>query len=94
MHEILMLRPVPRRGPRPPPATPVKLGVEDSYTTVADFVATGLARVLDQDTDNFFRQRAGMKASLKSGQTLGNYQESRIRRLHMTLDEYLAVAPQ
>lgn len=93
MHEILMLRPVPRHGPRPPPATPVKLGIDDSYTTVADFVATGLAYVLDQDTDNFFRQRAGMKASLKSGQTLGNYQESRIRRLHMTLDEYLNVAP-
>ena len=89
VHEILLLQPVPQHGPRPPPAPVIDLGIDDSYTTVDAFAATGLARVLDQDTDNFKRQRAGMKASLKPGQTLGNYQEARIRRLHMTLDEYL-----
>jgi len=70
-------------GPRPAPATPIKLGIDDSYTTEREFAATGLAYVLDQDTDNFRRQRAGMKALLETGQTLGNYQEARIRRLHM-----------
>ena len=40
-------------------------------------------------TENFYRQRAGMKASLKGAQTLANYQESRIRHLHATLDWYL-----
>ena len=45
--------------------------------------------MLDQDTENFHRQRAGIKAASKTGQTLGNYQEVRIRRLHKTLDEYL-----
>ena len=89
VHEVLMLKPVPENGERPPPADVVKLGIDDSYTTVADFAATGLAHVLDQDTENFKRQRAGVKAALKTGQTLGNYQEVRIRRLHMTLDEYL-----
>jgi hypothetical protein len=53
-------------------------------------VATGLAHVLDQDTENFFQQRAGIKAASKQGQTLGNYQEARIRHLHQTLDTYLA----
>jgi hypothetical protein len=57
---------------------------------VEAFAESGLAYVLDQDTDNFRRQRAGMKASLKAGQTLGNYQESRIRHFHLTLDEYLS----
>jgi phenylpropionate dioxygenase-like ring-hydroxylating dioxygenase large terminal subunit len=90
LHEILLLRPVPAHGPRPAPARPIHLGIDDSYTTVREFAATGLAYVLDQDTENFKRQRAGMKASLKPGQTLGNYQEARIRRLHMTLDDYLA----
>ena len=70
-----MLQPVPEHGPRPPPAPVIKLGIDDSYTTVPAFAATGLAYVLDQDTDNFKRQRAGMKASRKPGQTLGNYQE-------------------
>jgi phenylpropionate dioxygenase-like ring-hydroxylating dioxygenase large terminal subunit len=89
VHEILMLKPIPADGSRPPPAEVIKLGIDDAYATVPEFVATGLAYVLDQDTENFKRQRAGMKAASKTGQTLGNYQEVRIRRLHMTLDNYL-----
>jgi hypothetical protein len=34
-------------------------------------------------------QQQGFKTSRKPGITLGNYQESRIRRVHMTLDEFL-----
>ncbi|MFM8353397.1 MAG: aromatic ring-hydroxylating oxygenase subunit alpha [Gammaproteobacteria bacterium] len=90
IHEVLMLQPVPADQPRPPPAEVVKLGLHDSYTSVPAFVATGLAYVLDQDTENFFQQRAGMKAAHKRGQTLGNYQEARIRHLHQTLDTYMA----
>jgi len=89
LHEILWLKPVPKHGPRPKPADVIQLGIDDSYKTVPAFVATGLAHVLDQDTENFHRQRAGIKASFKTGQTLGNYQEARIRRFHATLDEYL-----
>jgi hypothetical protein len=70
--------------------SPRQLEDEDSYTSVPEFNETGLAFVLDQDTDNFLRQRAGMKAAVKLGQTLGNYQESRIRAFHHTLDDYLA----
>ena len=93
IHEILLLKPVPANGPRPAPAKVIKLGLEDSYKSVKEFVATGLAHVLDQDSENFMRQRAGQKASFKPGQTLGNYQEVRIRHLHMTLDEHLKRKP-
>jgi phenylpropionate dioxygenase-like ring-hydroxylating dioxygenase large terminal subunit len=86
LHEILVLDPVPKNGPRPAPAPVVRLDEEDSYATVPGF---DFALVFDQDTDNLRNQRAGMKASRKGAQTLGNYQEARIRRLHMTLDEYL-----
>ena len=89
VHEIMLLRPVPKGAPRPPPAPVIRLGIDDSYTTVPEFAATGLAYVLDQDTENFYRQRAGMKASRKPGQTLGNYQEVRLRHLHRRVDEYL-----
>ena len=89
LHEIMMLQPVPDQEPRPLPAQPIKLGLEDSYTSVPDFP---LAKVLDQDTENFHRQWAGMKASLKQGQTLANYQEARIRSFHRTLDGYMARA--
>lgn len=87
LHEILLLQPLPKSGERPAPAKPIRLEVEDSYTTVPGFV---LAEILDQDTDNLAMQRAGAKASRKGAQSLGNYQEARIRRLQMTLDEYLA----
>lgn len=87
IHEILLLQPVPENGERPAPAEPHVLGIDDSYTQVPGFE---LAMVLDQDTENFKRQSLGIKASAKAGQTLGNYQEVRIRHMHQTLDEYLA----
>jgi hypothetical protein len=34
-------------------------------------------------------QQKGFKAARKKAQTLGNYQEIRVRRLHKTLDTYL-----
>jgi phenylpropionate dioxygenase-like ring-hydroxylating dioxygenase large terminal subunit len=86
LHEILILRPVPEGADRPPPADPVDLDMETSYTTVDGFF---LGQVLDEDTENFHRQWAGMQASLKPGQTLGNYQEARIRRFHKTLLDHL-----
>jgi phenylpropionate dioxygenase-like ring-hydroxylating dioxygenase large terminal subunit len=89
LHEILLLHPVPADGPRPAPASVIELGIDDSYQSVEAFAATGLAYVLDQDTENFRRQRAGIKAAFKPGQTLGNYQEVRIRHFHQTLDGYL-----
>jgi hypothetical protein len=87
LHEILVLQPLPASGERPAPAKPIRLGVEDSYTTVPGFA---LAEILDQDTENLKLQRDGAKASRKGAQTLGNYQEARIRQLHLTLDTYLA----
>jgi hypothetical protein len=49
----------------------------------------GLAVVLDQDTVNLAAQTRGFKASHKPGQTLGNYQEVRIRHLHDTVRRYI-----
>jgi len=50
----------------------------------------GLDVIYDQDTHNLDMQTRGIKTSRKRGQTLGNYQEVRLRRIHMTLDTYLA----
>ena len=88
IHEILFLAPLPASGERPPPAPVVRLGEHDSYTTVHGF-DPGLAFVYDQDTGNLRMQRDGVKAARKKGQTLGNYQEVRIRRFHKTLDRWL-----
>ena len=87
LHEILIMRPVPESGERPPPAPVTYLDMDTSYTTVDGFF---LGQVLDEDTENFHRQWAGINASFKEGETLGNYQEARIRRFHQTLLEYVA----
>ncbi len=89
VHEIMILQPVPEDGERPAPAEVTRLGIEDSYTQVEGFA---LAFVLDQDTENFHRQWAGMNAAFKPGQTLANYQEARIRNFNLTLDTYLSDA--
>ena len=90
IHDILMLTPLPDSGERPPPAETVYLDEETPYVSVDAFNGNRLAAVLDQDTDNFKRQWAGINASLKGKQTLANYQEARIRHFHQTLDSYLA----
>ena len=81
-----------RRRPDPQQIGHIRLGIDDSYTSVPGFSENRLALVLDQDTDNFRRQWAGMQASRKPGETLANYQEVRIRHFHRTLDTYLAPA--
>ncbi len=89
IHDILLLRPRPDHGPTPPPTPTVRLGIDEPYVSVPGFKENRLSYVLDQDTDNFKRQWAGIKASAKGAQTLGNYQEARIRHFHNTLDTYL-----
>lgn len=89
IHDIMLLRPIPDNGARPAPANKDTLGIEDPYVGVDSFKRNRLSGVLDQDTENFKRQWAGIKASMKGTQTLGNYQEARIRHFHQTLDRYL-----
>ncbi len=88
LFDLLFLKPVPRSGERPEPAEPVRVGLEESYTTVAE-LDRGMAEVYDQDTGNMRAQQEGFYTARKRGQTLGNYQEVRIRHLHATLDDYL-----
>ena len=86
LFEILVLDPIPEEAsPQTPPA-PIVLEKDEPYTSVEGF---DFALVFDQDVENFYRQWAGILASRKGAQTLGNYQESRIRHLHQTLDEYV-----
>ena len=89
LFEILFLRPVPDDGERPPPAEIHHVGEHESYGVVPGMDAA-LAHVYDQDTGNLRAQQQGFRASRKRGETLGNYQEIRIRHLNQTVDKYLA----
>ncbi|MEZ5503864.1 MAG: aromatic ring-hydroxylating dioxygenase subunit alpha [Halioglobus sp.] len=88
--DLLLLEPLPEGVEHPEPPEPVRLGVEQSYTEVEGL--GWLGPVYDEDTGNLALQQQGFKTSRKPGLTLGNYQEARIRRMHMTLDEFLSAA--
>ena len=62
--------------------------MDDSYTTVPG-MPQSLGHVLDQDTANLAAQTRGFKASIKRGQTLGNYQEVRARHLQDMVRRYV-----
>lgn len=86
--DLYFLRPRhPDKAP-PLPPEPLQLDVDDSYTAAA-----GLGRlgpVYDQDTANMAAQTLGFKTCAKGAQTLGNYQECRIRHVHKRVKDYLA----
>ena len=88
--DVLILEPLAEGVEHPLPPQPVQLDVEQSYTEVEGI--SWLGPVYDQDTGNLALQQQGFKTSRKKGLTLGNYQESRIRRVHLTLDEFMSGA--
>ena len=86
--DLLFLRPL-TPGEEPPEAPEAyKIGIDESYETVPG-IEKWLGHIYDQDTANLDMQQKGFKATKKPGQTLGNYQEVRVRRLHKTLHQYL-----
>ena len=85
--DLYMLRPKVPGKPVPAPPNPQYLDVADSYT-----LAPGLGRlgaIYDQDTGNMAAQTRGFKNCERGSQTLGNYQEVRIRHLHQRVEDYL-----
>ncbi len=89
LFDLLLLAPLPSSG-RPDPYEAVRIGIEDSYTSVPG-VDQSLGAIFDQDTGNMGWMQEGMGASRKKTATLSNYQESRIRHIHQTLDKYLGL---
>ncbi|TDG14876.1 aromatic ring-hydroxylating dioxygenase subunit alpha [Seongchinamella unica] len=90
LFDFLILEPLAEGAQHPQPPEPVCLSVEQSYTEAEGL--GWLGPVYDEDTGNLALQQQGFKTARKPGITLGNYQESRIRRVHMTLDEFLEEA--
>ena len=57
-------------------------------------VPPSLGIVLDQDTTNLAAQTRGVRAAMrdgrKTGETLGLYQEARIRHFHSLVERFIA----
>jgi phenylpropionate dioxygenase-like ring-hydroxylating dioxygenase large terminal subunit len=85
--DIMLLEPVPDREPRPAPAATHVLEPDETFVDAPELGYLG--RILNQDASTFGRIQRGLHASVKPTITLSQYQESRIRHFHATLDAYL-----
>lgn len=86
--DLYFLKPIPEGQALPAAPETVYLGVEDRFIDAPKMDAK-LGYIYDQDVENLRQQTRGIRASRKGGQTLGNYQEIRIRRMRATLADYL-----
>ena len=85
--EIMFLFSKAPDGSHPAPATMTMLGADQNWADAPELGSA--AMVADQDTDNLMRIQRGLRTSRKAGVTLAQYQESRIRHFHRTLDSYM-----
>jgi phenylpropionate dioxygenase-like ring-hydroxylating dioxygenase large terminal subunit len=86
--DLMFLRPLNDGEEHPEPPRVVKLDVHETYAQVPN-MDQPLAVIYEQDTSNLERQQRGFKSSYKQAESLANYQEVRIRQLHITLDKYM-----
>lgn len=85
--DIMLLEPVPDGEPRPSPAPTHVLAPDETFVDAPELGYLG--RILNQDGSTFGRIQRGLHASVKPTITLSQYQESRVRHFHATLDAYL-----
>ena len=88
--EIMFLFSKAPDGSHPTPATMTMLGPDQKWADAPELGS--VAMVADQDTDNLMRIQRGLRTSRKPGVTLTQYQESRIRHFHATLDAYMSAS--
>lgn len=85
--DVMLLDPVPADGPRPAPSPTRVLADTETW---ADAPELGyLGRILNQDTATVGRVQRGLRTTVRPRLALSQYQESRIRHFHATLDRYL-----
>jgi phenylpropionate dioxygenase-like ring-hydroxylating dioxygenase large terminal subunit len=87
MEVRLLMR--PNKGePRPRAVEMTFLGEDEPWSSYTGWGLLG--GIFDQDMANLPYVQDGLHASPNNRVELGNYQESRIRQFHQTLDKYLA----
>jgi nitrite reductase/ring-hydroxylating ferredoxin subunit len=87
LFEVWLLLPFSDDSPRPP-ASPLRvLSADERWSSVDELGYFG--PILDQDFDMMPQVQQGLRASKTRQVVLSAYQESRIRHMRQTLDEYV-----
>ena len=85
--DLIFMRPRPSDSKVPDPPEVITLDIDESYSIVEGVGPLG--KIYDQDTANLAAQTRGFKSSFKRGETLGNYQEIRVRHLQKRVLDFL-----
>lgn len=91
IYEVMFMRPKPRSGQ----FETAEVQILEDHQSFAEAAGMdpGFGRILDQDTDNLYAQQEGLEASAKTGLSLADYQEIRVRHFEQTVDKYMSRAP-
>ena len=87
--DVIVMRPVPKNGPRPKPAPVHELGLDDPWTDAPE-LGEGLITIFSQDMGNLPYVQEGLRASGTGMVHFGRYTETRIRHHHQMIDRYIA----
>ncbi|MEO0549698.1 MAG: aromatic ring-hydroxylating dioxygenase subunit alpha [Pseudomonadota bacterium] len=87
IHEVMFMLPVPKGAERPAPAEVHWLELDDDYTLAPQLGM--LAKVFNQDQFNLAAVQKGLHSQPKKEVIFANYQETKIRHFHQTLDQWL-----
>ncbi|MEO8811988.1 MAG: aromatic ring-hydroxylating dioxygenase subunit alpha [Caulobacteraceae bacterium] len=86
--DVMILKRVPKNGPRPKPAPVHELGVDDDWSEATEL--GGLTAIFEQDMGNLPFVQEGLHASGSGVVHFGRYAEMRIRKLHQMIDRFIA----
>lgn len=88
--DIMVLLRVPKGQPMPKGVPVHKLSIDQTFSDAEELGVLG--GVFDQDMNNLPHMQQGLKTAARNGRKgliLGDYQESRIKHLHNTIDLYI-----
>lgn len=89
--DVIILKRVPKNGPRPAPAPGRLLGENERWIDAPE-IGQGLGGVFEQDMGNLPYVQEGLRASGNGLVHFGRYTEMRIRQLHLLIDRYIGAA--
>ncbi len=85
--DVLLMAPWPDDRPRPPPAPPHELGLEDSISEAHEL--GGLWRIFQQDLGNVAAVQAGLQTSARGYVILSQHNDAPVRKFHDMYDRWM-----
>jgi phenylpropionate dioxygenase-like ring-hydroxylating dioxygenase large terminal subunit len=86
--DVMILKRVPKTGPRPKPAPAHELDIDEPWSNATEL--GGLSGIFEQDMGNLPYVQEGLHASGNGLVHFGRYSEMRIRHLHHMIERYIA----